>query len=60
MGGETGLYSPVFENALLLAESRWMVTTELAPTVTMNADMKARKSPSPSMVLADRFLLLAY
>lgn len=41
LGGETGLYSPVFENALLLAQGKMVWTTEIAPTVTMTVDMQA-------------------
>ena len=44
LGGETGLHTPVFENALLLSQGREVFTTELAPTVTMTVDMTARES----------------
>lgn len=41
LGGETGLYTPVFENAILLAQGIKSITTNLAPTVTMSVDMRA-------------------
>ena len=51
LGGEDGLHTPVFENALLLAQGRKeglrtrKVTSELAPTVTLTVDMRAGALP---------------
>lgn len=41
LGGETSLYDPSFDNAVIMSEGNMLYTTELAPTVTKVVDMRA-------------------